>query len=137
MMEYVEHGYTVSSRPQITATGPRIYTELKETQVTELCSQNISFTVDIWSSRATQGYITLTLHWVGGEWQLQNKVSFTAKNIANHLAQGFANINVTVVHNNASIMTTAINSMSWESLPCVTHTLQLVVKKVLEVSKQD
>ena len=103
MMEYMEPGYTVSSRPQITATGPRIYTELKETQVTELCSQNISFTVDIWSSRATQGYITLTLHWVGGEWQLQNKVSFTAKNIANHLEQGFANINVTVVHNNASI----------------------------------
>ena len=66
-MEYVEPGHTMPSRPHITATCCRIYTELKETLVTELHSQNVSFTVDIWSSGATQGYITLIVHWIDGD----------------------------------------------------------------------
>ena len=49
----------------------------------------------------------------------------TAINIADHLAQGCAEWSiadtsvVAVVHNNASNMTAAIDSMPWESLPCV------------------
>jgi hypothetical protein len=107
------------------ATCRRLYNELKETLVTELRSQHVSLTVDIWSSRATQGYITLTVHWIDGKWQLHNKVLFTAEmserhtavNIADRLTQGCAEWGiadtrvVAVVHDNASNMTAAIASL--------------------------
>ena len=64
-----------------------------------------------------------------------------AINITDHLVQGCAEWGIAdtsvlaVVHDNSTNMTAAINSMPWESLPCIAHTLQLTVNKVLEVSE--
>ena len=83
-----------------------------------------TFTTDIWSSRATQGYITLTVHWISEDWELESKVMFTtemterntAVNIAERLSQSCVHWGirdqhvVAIVHDNASNLFAAVQN---------------------------
>ena len=96
LMKMVEPGYTVASRPHVTTTCRREYNLLKEQLIQVVESRHVALTTDIWTSRATQAYITLTCHWIDDNWKLNSKVLFTAEmperhtgsNIADRLKQG-------------------------------------------------
>ena len=114
-----------------------------------LQSHHVALTTDMWTSRATQAYITLTCHWIDDDWNFTNKILFTSEiperqtgiNIAERLKQGCSEWRIPddhivfVVHDNASNMTNAVATLSWKSTACVAYTLQLAVTKGLEVSE--
>ena len=129
----MEPGYKVPSRPTITAECRRLYDSMKGKLLEDVHLRHVAFTTDIWTSRATESYVTFTVHWINDEWELENKVLFTkefperhtADNIADYLHQACAEWNIpddhvtAIVHNNASNMTSAVRKLQWESLLCV------------------
>ena len=137
LLNYIEQGYHVPSRPHIKTTCCQDYNALKEALVKELHSPHVSLTTDIWFSQATKGYITVTAHWISDDWKLQNKVLFTSEiserhigvNIAEHLSQGSVQWGipekhvVVVVHDNPSNMTCALEKLPFgEFTMCCPYT---------------
>jgi hypothetical protein len=149
LMNLLEPDYKVPSRPHITSTCRKMYNNLKEQLLGDLKYKYVSLTTDSWTSRMTDSYTTLTVHWINEDWELQSKVLFTkemserhtGENIATCLKQACVHWEipeefiVALVHDNASNMTTAARELGWESLPCVAHTLQLAVNKGLNISQ--
>ena len=82
----------------------------------------MALTTDIWTSCTTQAYITVTAHFLTGNWKLVTKVLSTAempeRHTGVHIAQrirdsienwGLSNERITaVVHDNAANMNLAI-----------------------------
>ena len=142
----MEPGYKVPSRPHVTTT---CYTSLKEQLIETISSQEIAVTTDLWTSRAIQGYLTITAHFINSEWRLENKVLLTQEMAERHTGEHIAerlqdamkeykvdeqNI-VAVVRDNARNMQVAVDKLGWEDVPCFTHTLQLAVTTGLDLSQ--
>ena len=98
-------------------------------------------TTDLWTSRATQGYITVTCHFLLSSWELHSAVldtlhvdvSHTAENLAAELVRITDDWRITekvvcAVTDNASNIVAAIRLNGWKHLPCFAHTLNLVVQ---------
>ena len=75
---------------------PTKYEEVKERVKNQLnLASSVCFTTDIWTSRATQGYMTVTCHFIDELWQMKSFVletfhlntSHTAANIAAELTR--------------------------------------------------
>ena len=64
LLRFVEPGYKISSRPYLTATCRRLYSSLKEHLLETLASRNVGITTDLWTSKATEGYPTVTAHFI-------------------------------------------------------------------------
>ena len=127
LLNYIQPGY-VPSRPHMKTTCRQEYNALKETLVKELHSPHVSLTTDIWSSQATEGYITITVHWISDDWKLQNKVLFTFE-VSERLSQGSVQWGipekhaVVVVHDNPSNMTCALETLTFgECTMCCPYT---------------
>ena len=105
----------------------------------------VATTTDIWTSVQTEGYITLTSHYITPFWELKSPVlatvqltsQHTAINIASEL-QKLANQweikdkVVSIVTDNASNMITAARICGWTHLSCFAHTLNLVVTDAIK-----
>ena len=121
------------------------YNLLKKELQASLSSKNVAFTTDIWTSRVTEAYITLTVHYIDEDWNLKSSVLTTEEMPERHTG-----VNTTqriqevakewqipdslvscIVHDNASNMTVAATDLGWDHLPCFAHTLQLAVTKGL------
>ena len=57
----------VPSCPHVTTTCCRIYSSLKEQLIETISSEDIAVTTDLWTSRAIQGYLTITAHFINSE----------------------------------------------------------------------
>lgn len=120
---------------------PRLY-EKKEKEVRDLLDK-ISWctvTTDLWTSRATMGYITVTCHFIDDNWEMRSYVletshmddSHTIVNLASTLKVITDKWNITnkihcAVTDAASNITGAIRSNRWNHLVCFAHRLNLVV----------
>ena len=110
-----------------------------------------SLTTDIWSSCATEAYVTLTIHYLDDDWEMKAFVletsgfpeCHTSINIAEKLESIAEKYSITnkvtaVVHDNAANMVAALhvfeNKHGWESLRCVSHILQLCLIPALAIS---
>ena len=104
----------------------------------------LSLTTDLWTSRATMGYITVTCHFITEEWVLQSAVletahvdeAHTSVNLASILKQITDRWEITdkvccVVTDNASNIKGAIRIHKWNHLSCFAHTLNLIVSDSL------
>uniref|UniRef100_A0A3Q2CC25 HAT C-terminal dimerisation domain-containing protein n=1 Tax=Cyprinodon variegatus TaxID=28743 RepID=A0A3Q2CC25_CYPVA len=102
---------------------------------------NVVLTTDMWTSRATEGYLTVTSHIINEHWQMEAYVletsSFpgqhTAENICSQLTRiveewGIKDKIVAVVTDNGANMVAAVRKAGWAHYPCFAHTLNLVVK---------
>ena len=148
LMNFLEPGYQVSPRPHLTKVSHELYDSLKEKVANSLVNKNVAITTDLWTSRATESYITLTAHFIDDEWKLNSKVlstvgmpeQHTGKNIADRLRQLVLQWNIeednisAVVHDNARNMDTALYELGWPDVPCFAHTLQLAVSNGLALS---
>ena len=108
----------------------------------------VAVTSDIWTSRVTQAYITLTVHFITDSWKMDSMVlqtqempeRHTGVNIHAQLSTASEKLKikekvVALVRDNVSIMVAA--SQLLEDLPCFAHTLQLAVKAGLELPVLD
>ena len=105
---------------------------------------HVCLTTDIWTSRATQGYITVTCQFLDELWQMQTfvletfnlTVSRTAESIAAELKRIandrlIADKVVALVTDNASNMVAVARLTGWKHILCFAHTLNLIVQAAL------
>ena len=105
-------------------------------------------TTDIWTSRATEAYMTINAHYISNEWKIESNLLYTSEMVERHIGTNIAsriqevlevwNIQAShvsaVVTDNGSDMTAALNSLECGHLPCFAHTLQLAVNKGLDAN---
>ena len=75
LVNYLEPGYKVPSAVHIASCLHERYSQVKDVVVKRL--QSVSYTVltsDIWTSLATQLYISATAHFITSEWELSSCV---------------------------------------------------------------
>ena len=116
------------------------YQEKKET-VRNLLSQqpSVALTTDIWSSRARQGYITVTSHFIDEKWNMRRGVlathympeSHTGENIAKRILEFLIKEVAGISHDNAANMKLAARQLDVPSTLCFGHTLQLAIQEGL------
>jgi len=117
-------------------------------------ASSVALTTDIWTSRATQAYITVTAHYISIDWKLFACVLETKGFPERHtgqaiseklteIAQHFALTEkvTAVVHDQAANMELSLEilnrDLGWESLHCSAHCLQLCLKAGLSISAID
>ena len=109
--------------------------------------KNFSLTTDGWTSRANHSYISHTVHYIDEMWNLrahlldtvEMPLEHTGINLADELKDTFKRWDlkdsdlVSVTTDNARNIVCAIEILSWPRFGCLAHTLQLGVKKSMEI----
>ena len=148
LLTCLQPGYTVPSRMFVTNSLKQQYSVMKQKLQESLSVRNLAITTDIWTSRATEAYITITAHYISDEWKIESNVLCTSEMAERHTGANIAlriqevlevwNIQGShvsaVVTDNASNMIAALNSLECGHLPCFAHTLQLAVNKGLDAN---
>ena len=146
LLNCLEPGYRVPSRTFVMKSLKRQYSVMKQKLQESLFIRNLAFTTDIWTSRATEAYMTITAHYISDEWKLESNVLCTSEIAERHTGANIAsrirevlevwNIQDThvsaVVTDNAANMTAALSSLEWSHLSC--YTLWLAVNKGLDAN---
>ena len=135
--------YDLPSRREISRTLlPSVYKRKVDRVRQELKkASHISLITDIWTSRQTKAFITVTAHYISPEWILKSAVLDTVRMVKSHTADNIAEeirhicnkweISEkirSIVTDNAANMTAAVKQMNVRHLPCFAHSLNLVVQ---------
>ncbi|GFR88462.1 zinc finger BED domain-containing protein 4 [Elysia marginata] len=104
--------------------------------------KHVSIATDCWKSRAAESFITVTVHFITKDWQLQSRVlstmalqaPHTADNLSSTLRDVFAEWGIsdkvtTCVTDNAANIALAVEKLKLRHQPCFAHTLNLAVKE--------
>ncbi|XP_038162536.1 E3 SUMO-protein ligase ZBED1-like [Cyprinodon tularosa] len=126
---------------------PGLYASCRAQVERELCSgaTHYGLTTDMWMSRATQPYMSLTIHFIK-DWTLRARclqtVYFPEDHTGVMLAQGLRDALeswglqernlVCVTTDNASNNISAMELNEWERLQCFGHRLQLAIENSLK-----
>lgn len=120
-----------------------MYDSIKKKLLSEL--NNVKFvaiTADLWSSRNSEGFLTVTCHYINEEFVLKTAVlstkplegspNHTAENLASNLKSVFEEWDllkkiICIVTDNAYNIVKACEILKIRNLPCYAHTLNLVV----------
>ena len=102
-------------------------------------------TTDFWTSASTEGYVTITCHYLDSSWELKScvlatyqvKMQHTAENIAAELKKVANDWCITnkiscIVTDSAANMTAAARLTGWVHVPCFTHTLNLIIQEATD-----
>nr|XP_054758013.1 E3 SUMO-protein ligase ZBED1-like [Lytechinus pictus] len=161
LLNFLEPGYKVPGRTYMTSQLRLLY-DTRRAKVKENLQDAtyVSLTTDCWSSRAQEGYMTVTAHFVDSSWECQTAVldtspvvtmdddgnvvasRHTKDALASQLQRvaedwGIATKVTAVVHDNASnVKTIGNDALGAIDLGCAAHTLQLAVNHGLEESRQ-
>ena len=84
LLNYLEPGYQVLSRPHVTKMCRQIFDSYKKELIAKLDSPNVSLTTDIWTSRVQQAYLTVTVHFITEQWVMESKVLLTREMPEHH-----------------------------------------------------
>ena len=124
---------------------PDVYESVRSVLSEELASvQYVALTSDLWTSRQTLGYITVTCHYIDSAWNLKSAVlatnnlveNHTASNIADELKRVTDNWHISdkvvaVTTDNGANIVAAIQLNGWKQVFCYAHTLNLIVQHSL------
>ncbi|XP_016355543.1 zinc finger BED domain-containing protein 1 [Sinocyclocheilus anshuiensis] len=153
LLNTLEPRYQIPSRPHFSQTVmPTLYRETKSKVVEVLRkADSVSITTDSWTSRATQGYLTVTAHVITSEWEMDNFVlqtrplfeTHTGANIAEVLKSAVsewglqkASRGIAVVTDNARNMDVAVREAGLAPhVRCFAHTLNLASQAGLSVPR--
>ncbi|XP_037509357.1 zinc finger BED domain-containing protein 4-like [Rhipicephalus sanguineus] len=132
---------------------PELYRRTVDSLKTQIASdiakglESLAFTTDMWTSRANQGYISLTCHYMTQDFAVKAftlacchlQESHTAVNIQACLTEivkewslDLSTVPVYVVTDNGRNIRAAVRQMEWIPLQCLGHTLQLAIKDAKE-----
>lgn len=144
--------YTLPSRRDLVRTHlPRLFQLEKQRLHEELASANyIALTTDIWTSRQTRGYITVTAHYILPQWSLKSCVLETARMKKEHTAENIADdirrvcnewdilhkVCCIVTDNGANIVAAVTKCLQIKHVPCFAHTLNLIVQSAIKNSEE-
>ena len=125
---------------------PKVYNDRKSALFKELITvDHVGITTDQWTSRATEGYTTVTCHYIRSDWSLASPVLATRSSGARHTGEnmakelieifkqfGISNKVTTVVTDNAKNAKKSVRITAKDNQPCFAHTLNLIVTHALE-----
>ena len=149
MIKAFDQRYTLPCRKTFSTTViPRMYETVKEQTVLPRLERasSVAITTDMWTSRAADQYIGVTVHFIDDDWSMG---SFTLENSElppphdnEHISEVLKNIFTewkleekisAVVTDNATNITKAVREgLTLPNIPCFGHTLNLVVKAGLK-----
>ena len=150
LIDYLAPGYKVLSRVYLSRTGvPKLYQDVKSKTTPQLSSAiSVGYTTDIWSSIATESYITLTPHFITSNFEQKSFILATRKMPERHTGvhieedvlqllsewnlEKASGTSIPMTTDNASNMETAFAGHNWKHIHCVAHTLNLCVDEVLQ-----
>ena len=149
LLHELDPRYEIISRKQLTTKLlPERYQEEKEMLKNELSEvESVSVTTDQWTSRAHEGYTTITAHFIDNNWQVKSPVLLTrakpqrhtAVNLAKELEEAFDEYSISnkitaVVTDNAANIKCAVSRLGniEDGQSCFAHTLNLCVKHGIE-----
>ena len=109
---------------------------------------NCTITSDLWTSSQHRSYISLTVHFVDDNFKLNSVCYRHLKVTQDHSAESLCSVISTMFEDwkitgkvfgsttdNAQNIVNAIGLLGMDHFPCIAHTLQLGIKKALDVSK--
>lgn len=140
-MNLIEPAYHILSRRNVTRLVESHYMEVKRELLKKLSiAVRVAITTDCWTALTAESYITITCHFIGEDWQVNSAVLLTESLPGRHTADTLAEkLNEAVqqwgldgrvlacVHVNAANIVAANNRVSWISIACFAHTLQLAI----------
>lgn len=123
-----------------------VYNEVKDKVVRELeSSDTVAITTDGWTSAANESYMSLTVHFINRDCELKSFAlecrkfpqSSTAVNVCNGVKEmcidwGIWDKVKYVTTDNAAYMLSAVGLMRKQHIPCMAHTLNLIVQSSLK-----
>lgn len=145
LIRTLEPRYEIPSRKYFSQKClPQFYTECRERVYNEI--SNVTFfstTADLWSNRTTEPYISLTIHYIDGDWKLQNKCLQTSYFPEDHTGEIIAaglrdalscwglkeSCQVCMTTDIGSNMIKSLQLNNWTNLGCFGHRLHNAIGK--------
>lgn len=144
LMNFVEPRYKMPSRNHFSGKViPDLYSETRE-RVSKMLheAEHVSLTTDMWSSSMNDDYLGVTAHFIDEDFTLNHvclevipfpEVSHSATNIKDFLMKTLEEWDLSekisaIVTDNGRNMVLATNMSPYLHIPCLAHSLQLVVK---------
>ncbi|XDV21825.1 hypothetical protein PO909_026845 [Leuciscus waleckii] len=110
-------------------------------------AEKVGLTCDWWTSRATESYITFTVHFINEDWEIKSYVlqtramheTHTGTHIADVLKAAVGEWNLdakkpVVVTDNASNMRVAMDLTGYQHVRCFAHVLNLASQRALKIA---
>ncbi|KAH7961264.1 hypothetical protein HPB52_006394 [Rhipicephalus sanguineus] len=154
LIRHLQPQYKIPHRTTFSRTViPELYRRTVDSLKTQIASditkglESLAFTTDMCTSRANQGYISLTYHYMTQDFAVKAftlaccylQESHTAVNIQACLTEivkewslDLGTVPVYVVTDNGRNIRAAVRQMEWIPLQCLGHTLQLAIKDAKE-----
>ncbi|XP_063075476.1 E3 SUMO-protein ligase ZBED1-like [Engraulis encrasicolus] len=148
LLRTMDKRYVLPSRTYFNQVAiPHLYGECKAKVTSEL--ENMEFyasTTDLWSSRTTEPYMSLTVHFVNENFELCSRclqttyfpTDHTGENIAAGLKECLANWGLNeeaqtcITTDNATNMVKAMELNQWTRLQCFGHRLHLAIENAVK-----
>lgn len=145
MIKTLEPRYILPTRKYFSIKEiPQLYSEIRDQVQSEIANvTSFSTTTDMWSSRTSEPYMCLTVHYIDAEWRLHTKCLQTSYFPEDHtgemIAQGLREAleswgldekrQVCMTTDNASNIKKALELNGWQRLQCFGHRLHLAIGK--------
>ncbi|XP_054728678.1 E3 SUMO-protein ligase ZBED1-like [Anastrepha obliqua] len=149
LMSVLEPGYKVPCRKTIRKRIEALYSDelVKAQSIIGKVQTHIALTTDGWTSRALDSYVTITAHYFDSDWALHSMNLKTEELSTNHTSENLRSFILdsieewaisarvsAIVHHNAKNITNAVRNLdNIDSVACAAHTLQLSIKKGMEM----
>ena len=86
----LEPGYTVPSRTFVMNSLKQWYSVMKQKLQESLSVRKLAVTTDVWTSRATKAYMTITAHYISNEWKIESNILCTSEMAKRHTGTNIA-----------------------------------------------
>lgn len=109
----------------------------------------VTLTTDMWTSSSTESFMAVTAHFVSNDWKLHSMLldcsrfvgAHTNNEIRDSIYQICRRWNLhdkvhAIVTDNAANIKLAVKRLGWAHLPCLAHTLNLVVKDAIKLQME-
>ena len=122
-----------------------LYNELKPKVLEEMSGQQVALTTDLWTSMATDSYITITCHFVSDSWEMRNVAVATRpfdtqhsgdiRTILKAIAEEFeiTSLAGVVTDNATNMVASMLTGELGLHIRCFAHTLQLAVNDEMKL----
>ncbi|KAK7915974.1 hypothetical protein WMY93_011735, partial [Mugilogobius chulae] len=154
LMKTMDPRYAVPSRTYFTSNViPGLYDKARQNIVDDLAkSNNLALTTDSWTSRATESYLTITVHYiVDSDWQIKSAVlqtrplyeSHTSAHLSEELKQAARewklerpNVTIPVTTDNAANIVNAVRDTDGlgPQIGCFAHVINLAAKRAVSIN---
>ncbi|XP_040289759.1 E3 SUMO-protein ligase ZBED1-like [Bufo bufo] len=148
LIHTLDKRYQLPSRNYFSQTAiPELYSKCCDAVQQEMAGVKVfSTTTDLWSSRTTEPYISLTVHFVNEEFQLKSRClqtsyfpdDHTGENIALGLKEALAAWNlcedhqVAITTDNGTNIVKAVELNQWTRFQCFGHRLHLAIGNAMK-----